>query len=64
MRYALAAFLFSAWVFTAPWIAKGYGDWRLPTPANTAALDLLAFYLLPLAAAAIAVSTYRLKRST
>ena len=63
MRYAFAALLFFAWALTAPWIAKGYGDLRLPTPANTAVLDLLAFYLLPLAAVAIAFNTYRLKRS-
>ena len=63
MRYAFAALLFLAWALTAPWIAKGYGDWRLPIPANTAVPDLLAFYILPLAAIAIALNTYQMKRS-
>lgn len=63
MRYVFASVLFVVWLFLAPWIAKGYGEWHLPTPWTDHPTDLALFYLLPAAAIAIAVSTYRLKRS-
>lgn len=65
MRYFFAALLFLIWLIFAPWIAKGYGDWHLPNPFSApdgAALEAAFFYLLPLIAIVIAISTFRLKR--
>ena len=63
MKYAFASFIILAWLIFAPWIAKGYGDWRVPTTANSPLIDLLFFYLLPFGALAIAISAVRSKVS-
>ncbi len=63
MRYVFAFVLLLIWLLIAPWIAKGYGEWHLPTPWTDTLLDFAVFYLLPLSALGIVVSTYRLKNS-
>ncbi|WP_379922843.1 hypothetical protein [Erythrobacter sp. R86502] len=64
MRYAFAFLLLLGWLLSGPWIAKGYGDWRVPLPNTHSTFDLAIFYFLPIAAIAIAVSTYRAKRTS
>ena len=63
MRYAFAAILLLIWLLLAPWIAKGYGEWHLPILGRDSIFDLALFYFLPVAALAIAITTYREKRA-
>ncbi|MFN3863815.1 MAG: hypothetical protein ACK4RT_05975 [Erythrobacter sp.] len=64
MRFVFAFLLFLGWLLIAQWIAKGYGNWRVPLPGTHSTIDLAIFYFLPIAAIAIAVSTYRAKRTS
>jgi hypothetical protein len=63
VRYFFAACLLLIWLFLAPWVAKGYGEWHVPSPLVDHPFDVAVFYLLPLSAIALAYTTYRAKRS-